>query len=299
MKSFKNYLILLLAILAVAGGLLAWQQHLQNIELSAAALGAGDRESLEKRIAELSARNTALQDQVAALQGQLDALAAQAPGQKGRARGSGAPDGNPATDAIAAPPPAAAVDNPPPPTSAQLQAKVGALYGALFAKLNLTPEQTDQLKTLLAARMQAMSDAGAALTPQDPNQRVNMAALRQSVANAEAGVNSQIEAQFGDAVYTQYQQYQQTFPQRNTVNQLGQMLNGTDDLLTDDQASQLVAILAQTEVPQGRGGSGRVIDGGINMHSRISDQTVSQAASVLSAPQLQALQALQRRMGSN
>jgi hypothetical protein len=300
-NSGKKYLVLVFVVLAVAAGVLAWRLRLENIELRGRLLGNDERDALQKRLAELTAQNKELQDMIAALQAQIGALALQARDQKNRVGENGSLGGNSTPEADTASPPVAAVGNPGQPTSQQVEALVDARYAALFKQLNLTPGQTEQLRLLLAARIQAMSGAGAALTPQDPSQRVDMATLRQAVANAEAGVNAQIESQFGDAVYAQFQQYQQTFPQRNTVNQLSQMLSGSDAALTDDQANQLVQILVQTEVPQGRGGPGRVIDGGINMHSRISAQTINAATTLLSPPQLQALQQLQKQMspGSN
>ena len=299
MNKGKNYLTFLFALLAIAAGALAWNQHLQLIELTLRNGDPAEKARLQSAVADLGAKNKALQAEIDALQEQIVALTAQvqesAEQKKLTALMPGA-ESNPAS--VAAPgvadPPVPA-DTPVPATPAQLRGLVDQRYTALINKLNLTPEQAEQFKNLIALKMQSASDAANALVPTDPAQRPNLNLIRQTVANIENGAVAQIQAQFGDTAAAQYKQYQQTFPQRNTVDQLSASLAASGSPLSEAQATQLVDILAQTAPPMPRGGIGTIVGAGMNYHSRITSQALSAATGVLSADQLTALQQLQKQ----
>jgi hypothetical protein len=299
-NSGKNYLIFLLAVLAIAGGALAWSQHLQNLELGAHVADPAERADLEARNKALLDQNKGLQAQIGALQEQILTLTAQvqeAADQKKMAAlmpGAESAGTNVAAPAMAGQQPAAN-DAPVPVTPLQLRAMVDQRYAALISKLNLTPEQAEQFKNLIALKMQSASDAATALVPTDPATRPNLPLIRQTVANIETNAVAQIQAQFGDAAATQYKQYQQTFPQRNTIDQLAASLKTGQTPLTDDQAAQMLDILTQTAPPMPRGGVGTILSGGMNYHSRITPQALTAAAGVLSSEQLAALQQIQKQ----
>jgi hypothetical protein len=61
----------------------------------------------------------------------------------------------------------------------------------------------------------------------------------------------------------------------------------------------MIQLLAQTQVPDGGGSLLRQINGGINVRSQPSDQTVNQAAGLLSQGQLQMLQLMQQSMAAH
>ncbi len=105
----------------------------------------------------------------------------------------------------------------------------------------------------------------------------------------------------GDAGYAQYQQYQQTLPQRNVANQLAQSLSYTNTPLTPDQTEQMVSILA-ANTPASSNSTGNNIRanlatglgfGGGGQTSPITNDAITQAQTVLSPPQVAALQQLQ------
>jgi RNA polymerase-binding transcription factor DksA len=185
----------------------------------------------------------------------------------------------------------------------QQKGMLDGVYAPLFKALNLSPQQLEQFKNLMVQRQQAAMDAVQAAREQGINPRSDPAAFQQAVAQAQATVDSQIQATLGDAGYAQYQQYQATLPQRNTVNQLEQSLSYTATPLTGDQASQLVQILAQAAPsPGSASGQGNpmaaLFPGGGPMGgggAGITEQAVTLAQGVLSAPQLQALQQLQQQ----
>jgi hypothetical protein len=302
----KNYLIFLFAVMAIAGAAIAWSQHLDNIELGVRLGDTSEHDQLQKQVAELQAKNSALQDQnksfqdkISALQEQIITLTAQAQEAADQKKLAvflpGSAEAGPGVGTAVNLAQPVANDVPAAMSSAQMRAVVDQRYGALISSLNLSPEQAEQFKNLLAAKMQAAADAANALMPPDPNARPNMAAIRKAVANAESTATAQIQAQFGDTVATQYQQYQQTFPQRNTINQFANSLNSSSTPLSDDQAAQLVQILTQTQAPIPAGGLGRILDGGASYHSRITPETLKMAAGVLTVEQLTALQQFQKQ----
>ena len=295
MNAGKNILIFAGALLAVAAGVLAWNQHLENIALRAQLLDPDNRADLQKQLAAATDRIKSLEAQIAVLQERLAAQTAREADQAGQ-KSSAAVDNAVVNQAVSGPAPGNSAGQQPL-TPAQVQQYIQAAVQAhlpLFKALNLSPEQTEQFTNLLTQKQEAaFSAANDAL-----QQGASPAAAMQMVASAQGAANAQIQTQFGDAVYAQYQQYEQTFPQRNTIGHLAQFLSGTDTPLTDDQANQMVQLLAQTQMPDDGGSLLRHINGSINFHARISDQTVSQAAGLLSPPQLQALQALQQNMGA-
>ena len=192
------------------------------------------------------------------------------------------------------PVPAAADSAPKLPSQFQVSSLLENRYTGLIKTLNLTGPQWDQFRALLLAKQNAASDAVDVALKQGIDAR-NLPVIRQLIADAQAPVNSQIQAVLGDSGYAEFQHYEQTLPQRLTVTDLARMLGPTPTPLTDGQADQMVEILAQTDEPQGKGGLGRILNGNVNNHSRITALTLVRAAEALSEPQLQALRELQQR----
>ncbi len=301
MKSFRTYLVILLALVLATVSALAWRQHQELIRLRALA-AADESAQLKERLAALQKKLWALQDQLAAASGPAarDGSDPRAgpdggpPGPQGR-RGFGgrieAMMGNPEFQRLA---------------SIQAKARLDGSYAALFKALSsgaagaaLTPEQLDQFKNLLVQKQQALMDAVQVARDQGLDPRTDRQAFGQAVAAAQAAVDQQIQAALGDTGYAAYQQYEQTMPQRNTVNQVEQSLSYTATPLTDAQANQLVQILAQDQ-PQ-RAGSGAASTGANlrslfnqNAPAPITTQALTDAQGILSQPQLQALQQVQQ-----
>lgn len=181
------------------------------------------------------------------------------------------------------------------------QQQLGALdsrYAALFKNLNLSPAQLDQFKNLLVEKRTAVADVMAAARSQGLTGRENRDELRALVQNAQNEVDNNIRATIGDAAFAQYQNFEQTQPQRTVVSQLQQRLSYTDAPLTDAQSEQLVQVLSATTEQKNpsaggiRTPAGRIGFGG-NGGAQITDTAVQQSATVLSASQQQALQQLQ------
>jgi hypothetical protein len=301
-KSNRTFLAAFFLLTTIGVSALAYRQYLQLIQLRAK---LGDSNGgLEKQLADDEKLIRSLRAQLAAAgrRRSSGALAADDSGSPG-------PDGPPAAGdrrgnrgeamrALFNSPQFQAL------RTLQDKAQLDARYAALFKSLNLTPTQVDQLKNLLVQRQQSAGDAMQAATAAGINPRTDPTAYQQAVADAQADVDKQIQAALGDSAYSQYQQYQQTMPQRTTATQLQTALSYGTTPLTDAQSQQLINLM-QTEAAAtsavgtpaggggGFGGGGGGPFGG-NQAAPVTADTISQAASFLSQPQVQALQQLQQ-----
>jgi hypothetical protein len=114
------------------------------------------------------------------------------------------------------------------------------LYGPLIKQLNLTPEEADKFKQLLAdnamkATEQATSMFGGAGS-------TNHTQVVSQMTEMEKNFDDQMKGLLGDARYEQYKEYQKTAGERTQLNQFKQQLGG-DHPLSDQQTEQLLAIM--------------------------------------------------------
>jgi hypothetical protein len=291
-KSSSGPLIILLALTTLGGAAWSWHEYQEIVDLRAAALTATNSDA--QALADYQKRLKILSDQIAALKrrgrtedtGGASAVALDQPSPRRNGGGFLEMMNNPQFQKLMA---------------IQQKAMLDNTYAPLFKVLGLTPQQLDQFKNLMVQKQQAVMDARQAAIEQGINPRTDPDAFQQAVAQASAAVDSQIQAALGDAAYAQYEQYQQTLPQRNTTNQLQQSLSYTSSPLTDDQSTQLIQILAQSAPAEGDGGGGfgNMMFGGGGPGggggAPITDQAITLAQGVLSAPQIQALQQLQQQ----
>ena len=257
-KSTRNYLILVLSIIVIGGGAVAWQQYQELVALRAAALSADDRASLQKKLWDAEKRARELEAQLAAADqaSPADAIVAAAAdattpagGRGGRgARGNMTPAQQAALQALMQNPQVQSL------LAQQQKAALTARYAALIKNLNLTPEQGDKLVSLVADSQSARQDAMAAARAAGINPQTDPQGVQKMLADAQAQSDAAMKATLGDTAFAALQQYNQTMPQRNLVSQLQQQLTLSAPL-TSDQSEQLVQILAAT-APQGAGGGG-------------------------------------------
>ena len=305
MKSPSTLLVAVLAVTTLALGYLAWSEY-RDLVVIRAHLAANDSASLSRKLADAQKTIRSLQDRLAAMRGRGDRpadAAGEGPGDNGGPGGGQRPggrfgafaalSGNPQFQKLMA---------------IEMKGRISQTYGPLFKALNLSPEQLNQFQSLLADKQQAMLDVLQAAREQGVNPRTDPEGFKTLMTQAVAQTDQSIQQVLGDAGFQQYQQFQQTLPERNTVNSLQQQLSYTQTPLTDDQASQLVSLLQQTQ-PQragngtsgtttgGPGGPGpgimAIVNGGGT--ARVTDETIAQAQSVLSAPQVAVLQQIQQQ----
>lgn len=304
MKSPTNILIALLAASILAVGLVAYSQYRELILLRAQ-VAANDTSALSKKLADAQKTIRSLEDRLAALRGRgmrdgadaaggdnPDNAGANARGRGGRWGGFAALGNNPEFQKLLA---------------IQAKGRISQTYGALFKSLNLGPDQLAQFQQLLADKQQAMMDVLQAAREQGINPRTDPDGFKTLMTQAVAQTDQSIQQAIGDGAFQQYQQYQQTLPERNVVNSLQQQLSYTQTPLTDDQSNALISLLQQNQ-PQragngtsgtgdGAGGPGpgimALVNGGGN--ARVTDDAVAQAQGVLSAPQVAVLQQVQQQ----
>jgi len=289
-----------LALATVGIAALSWYQYRELLGLRAQ-LADGDNATLKRQLADARKTIQSLQDRLLALRGR-------------RGAGDVAGDGNGADGAanarrggrfgafanMAANPEFQKL------LAIQMKGRIVQTYAALFKALNLSPEQLAQFEGLLADKQQAMVDVMQAAREQGINPRTDPDGFKTLVNQAVAQSDATIQQALGDSAFQQYQQYQQTLPERNTVNSLQQSLSYTQTPLTDDEANQMISLLAQTQPERAGNGTAGTMNGGdggpgvmalINGGgtARITDDSLTQAAGVLSGPQISALQQIQQQ----
>ena len=300
MKSPKTYLIVFLALTTAGGAALAWQQYQELLKLRSASLTSNERADWQKRLWAAEKRRHELEDALKAKTDGPAALADVANADEGGPGGRRGPNrGNLANNFMAM------MDKPEIQKlmAIQQKASLDGRYGTLFKNLNLSPAQLEQFKNLLVEKQTALTDALAAARAQGINPRTDPEDFQKLIADAQTEADSSIKTTLGDAGYAQYQQYQQTLPQRNVVSQLAQSLSYTSTPLTPDQTEQMVSILAANTPPSTNSNAtanniratvttGLGVAGG-GPGSPISNDAITQAQTILAPAQVTALQQLQ------
>jgi hypothetical protein len=319
----KNTVIALLVLTTVGGAVLSWKQYRELMELKASALSADDRAGLQKKIWDLQKTNRELSDKLAA-QGRRGTAKDNTTREPELAVAEGEDMGPPGGRGARFQQFAAMRDlMQKPEVQAMLRTAekglIDSRYAALFRNLNLTPEQSDKLTSLLMERQTALQDVFAAAREQGLNPRTDPDGFRKLVTDAESSINDSIKSLLGDTGYNQFANYEQTMPQRNLVTALQARLANTDSPLNTAQAEQLVQILAATSPTPAEpnaspglgqrgdfgGGFGRIgaLMGGLGGSGAgavvgpnaavITPAAVAQAGGVLNPTQLSTLQQLE------
>ncbi len=302
MANPRNYLIGFFALTTIGLAVVVWKQERDLIKLSDGETVADhERADWQKKVWAAEKRVHELEQEVAGLRAQGTKKAsdvadasdpASLPGGGRPRRGPGARFGN--LQALMNDPQFAKL------MALQQKAMVDSRYAPLFKQLALTPAQLQQFQNLLAEKQSAARDVLAAAAQQGLNFRTDRAEVSQLISQSNSEIDSQIQSTLGPDAFAQYQTYEQTLPQRNTVTQLQQSLSYTSTPLTDAQANQLVQILASTSPQNGNangGGLGGLLGGpgGFGGQGRVTDAAINQAQGVLSQPQVDALQQLQQQ----
>lgn len=181
------------------------------------------------------------------------------------------------------------------PASNLTQSVLESRYATLARRLAFTPAQWDSFRGFLAAKQTVAKDVLVAQLEQGLSPTRNLRTIRDAVLAAQSVVNDQFKEEFGEAALKEYQQYEQLLPEQNTVDKFALRLRSSSSPLSEGQNGQLVQILAQTHEPEGNGSIGRILNGNINFHSKISDRTIQAAKGVLNEVQIAELQLLQQQ----
>lgn len=312
-KLLPTAVLAALAVSALATGVLAWRQYRELIQLRGAALLRDERADLQKRIWDLEKANRDLSEQLLAARPATDDVevlpgdvnssepAPEAPARRAPASRRG--EGQLAyREAMSRPEVQAAL-------SLQRQLGVEERYSALFRNLNLSPDQAEKLKALLAERQSTVQDIMTVAREQGVHPRTDPEGFRKLMSDAEAQIDSSIRAVIGEAGLAQLQTYEQTLPQRALVSDLQQRLSYSDTPLTSAQAEQLIQILANNPSNRERAAGGNaallglradvsILTGGAvgrGGNARITSDAINQAQGVLAQPQVDALRKMRQQ----
>ncbi len=120
----------------------------------------------------------------------------------------------------------------------QQKAAVNMMYGGLFKDLNLSTEEKEKLRSILAdAQMKNVETAQALFggdkdAPKDQPQK--------QMAEAKTQTDAEVKALLGPERFAQYQDYQKNITERMQVDQFKNQLAGDSQPLGDQQAAQLM-----------------------------------------------------------
>ncbi len=176
--------------------------------------------------------------------------------------------------------------------AAEQRGQLDGRYAALFKNLKLSPADLEKFKNLLVEKQDSMRDVMAAARAQGLDPRNDRAAFQQLVSQTNSEIDANIQATLGADGFQQYQQYEQTLPERNLITQLDQRLSYSSAPLTQDQQDQLVQLLAQTAPATNPDAAARAGPNGPRYN--VTDQAIATASAVLSPDQVAALQQLQQ-----
>jgi hypothetical protein len=298
----KNTLIIVMAFAVATLAAVTWREYRELIDLRAQ-VSDGELAMLKKQLADARKAIKSLEDRMAAMRGRRGGGGAAGDeangdnpaggGGRGRAGGRfgffGQLSTNPEFQRLLA---------------LQMKSRLSATYGPLFKSLNLTPDQLTQFQSLLADKQQALMDTLQAARDQGINPRTDPDGFKTLVNQSVSQIDTSIQAALGDAGFQQYQQYQQTLPERNTVNSLQQQLSYTQTPLTDDEANQMIQLLADNQPQKAGSGTSGTTNGGDSGPglmsllngggtAKVTAEAITAASGVLSAPQVSALQQIQ------
>lgn len=176
-------------------------------------------------------------------------------------------------------------------------------FAPLFRQLDLTPAELDILRELLIEKQNSALDV-MMVTGRGAVPGAGAGEVRRATQQAQGEIDAMIRSTLGDERFAQFKAFEATLPQRATVAQLTQRLSYTDTPLQPAQADALVTALTRA------GGQGESLPGvsvvlsaedrravpivqSTAEASRITDEVVALADEVLAPRQVAALRQLQ------
>ena len=245
-------------MLALVGAtVLAWRQWVELVALRAASPAEDERAGWQARLDELKKRNLQLQTELARARLATGGASDAAERRAAEAKTVDSSTAKAAEAALLAGGAAAKNDNDLELISAlanlpefqrllalQQGGRIDEKYAALFKKLHLSPEELARFQSLLGAKQSAVSDIALAVREQGLTGQAARDVARQLLTQSQQTLNNSIKDLLGAQRFNQFQTYERTAPQRETVDQLAQRLSYTSTPLTPKQSDQLVQVLA-------------------------------------------------------
>jgi hypothetical protein len=124
----------------------------------------------------------------------------------------------------------------------QQRVMMDTMYGPMFKKMGLTPEETDKLKEFMLENQMKATEKATALMGSGAT--TNRAEAMMAINADQKAFDAQLKEMLGDARYAEYKDYQQTVSERTQLNLFRQQ-NAGANALNDQQAEQLLQIMSE------------------------------------------------------
>jgi len=170
-------------------------------------------------------------------------------------------------------------------------------YAALFAELNLTPDDVEKFTQLIGDKWMKVTDLG----PQLASGNTDAASKEQAMSKAYKENDDQLQSLLGPTGFVRYNEFTHEIPARSTVTLLNNQLGSSP--LTDDQSARLIDIVKAEPYTATHGINGEMdpaffgsqddIDKYVKLVTDANQRILDQAASFLTPVQLSALAAVQ------
>jgi hypothetical protein len=162
-----------------------------------------------------------------------------------------------------------------------IRGQTDQVYGALFARLHLSADQIDHLKTLIVNDLEAQLDLRS--TAQSQGLRNDDPAIVKERDQQKADLQAAEQALLGPEAYAAYNAATRTEPLRGAVGQIAYMTQFSAAPLTGSQSEQLLELMAQSssDYRGGKEASTKTVDW---------DAVMAQASGFLAPSQLATLQ---------
>ncbi len=182
-------------------------------------------------------------------------------------------------------------------------------FAELFRRLELTPDELEKVRELLIEKQNSALDV-LMLSHQDVDLRVASAEVNAAAEMARGEVDEAIALTLGPERYAVFRRYEETLPQRATVQQLAQRLSYSDTPLRSEQAEALVDLMVDIggEVRNALPGVSLVVNPdtqqavpivhGMEQSSHITDELLAKSEDVLEPRQVVALRQLRQEQGA-
>jgi hypothetical protein len=183
----------------------------------------------------------------------------------------------------------------------QQRMMIDQLYGPLFKKLNLSPEESQAFRDLLAEHMgKATEMASVMFGKATPEERKEVTA---KMAADNQAMEQTMKELLGPERYAQYQEYQQTAGERMQLSMFRQELLGSGAPVSDAQFENLLHLMGEEkkqlsaaaglDFPDGTKGQMPTMDEEqmdkiLRLQEQVNQNVLSRASGVLSEPQLEA-----------
>jgi hypothetical protein len=130
----------------------------------------------------------------------------------------------------------------------QQRMTLDGLYNPLIKRMNLTPEEGEQFKELLADNMMKGAEKATSMFTGESSE--DKAGMLEKLTEDQKSFEETVRGFLGESRYAQYEEYQQTVGERAQLNQFRQT-TGVENALSEMQTEQLLAFMREEKLAVG------------------------------------------------